>query len=526
MPNPDLGTPDGLGGFGPPLDGIADQPYGFTPNGGTIKTDTDGDLGCNARLIVYGTLLIDYFADYNIGTLAANNPDYSSSATAYNTVYDPAAGERLLTPLESPDVYLAVEHNMMINPVMPRFGGNDPLAFPTAAAEVAPARSTTDLITAGLVNMVNVNNVNNVANDNINLASPYDGYFPWAEGLVPPAGVGNVGTMRLQSRATVADNPKNEDLVMMGKNIGRNTQQNAVNTDMLSLLSLAKPIRAGDTAGTEADILHYYYKLMKETLDQTRANDWPIAPWPGNTLSANFCIGAEDCGTSINNPTAAQVNNHMGDKIHLMFPTGYMHAWKVALAALDIKASEWNNLLTAGVGIAGAGTGGLYKQLKNGCSQFGALAGGGCAAGLPFNFGVDDGAKDLATVQGIQDNSGKFYAVTADPVTGYGLLDYNWQDIPSTMYSGGLLDMHAHSNMNGIIYTPGPLEWEPGNSNYDTGVHLSYISGSIITGYGAYTKNKTTKDRYVLVYDQQAVDNINVNQVVIVLRRYNWQMLQ
>jgi len=456
--------------------------------------------------------------------LAANAPDYSSSATAYNTVYDPAAGERLLTTLESPDVYLAVEHNMMINPVMPRFGGADPLPFPTAAATAAPVGSTDDLTAAGLVNMVNINTT---GAGNINLASPYDGYFPWAEGLVPVAGGGNVGTMRLMSRATTTDNPSNESLVMMGKNIGRNTQQTTVNTDMTSLLSLVKPKRAADAgAGTEADVLHYYYKLMKETLDRKRANDWPIAPWPGNTLSANFCIGAEDCGTSISNPTTAQVTNHMGDKIHLMFPTGYVHGWKVALAALDVKASEWNSLLTAGVGIAGTGAGGLYKQLNNGCSQFGAVAGGGCAVGLPFNFGVDAGGLNLATVQGIQANSGLFYGITEDPVTGYAVMDYDWLDIPSTMYSGGLLDMHAHSNMNGIIYTPGPLEWEPGNSSYDTGVHLSYVSGSIITGYGAYTKNQSADDRYVLVFDMQAVDNINVNQAVILLRRYNWQMLQ
>ena len=513
--------------------------YAFTRAEGAI-TDTDGDLGTNARLIVYGTLLIDYFADYNI----ENDPG-ATAADAFNTVFDRASGERLLSPLESPDVYLAIEHNIMINPVMPRFAG-DPLPFPTAAPQnnannvnaPSPSRlgypapavagaATNVLTSADRVNMVDVNNAVDAMQGNaVNLASPYDGYFPWSEGLVPSAGVGNVGTMRLQSRATVTDNPSNESLVMMAVGVGGaggvgagtgGSEQTSLPASAGNLLALNKPTRAGQTAGTEADILHYYYKLMKETLDHSKANDWPVAAWPGNNLAGDFYIGAEDSP------------NNIGDKIHLMFPTGYMHGWKVALSALDMTADEWNHVLTGGGPAATkkgiADTQGLYDQLFNNCSQFGVANGGGCPMGLPFNFGVDKGALNKATVQGFQNDEGKYFNVTQDAATGYGVLDSAWQDIPATMYSGGLLDMHAHSNMNGIIYTPGPLEWEPGNSGYDTGVHMSYVNGSIITGFGAFTKNATADDRYVLVYDQQAVDNINVNQSTIVLRRYDYQAL-
>jgi hypothetical protein len=366
--------------------------------------------------------------------------------------------------------------------------------------------------------MVDVNDTTIRQGNTVNLASPYDGYFPWSEGLLPPQiGDTPAGTMRLQSRTTTADIVGGKGLVAMAASVGAAGDQGAVPAIAGNLLGLSKPVRTGQVAGFEADILHYYYNLMASTLDQSKANDWPVAAWPGNTLSGNFCIGAQDCAAGTNT----------GDKMHLMFPTGYMHGWKVALSALDMTADEWNHVLTGGaaprVGISD--TQGLYDQLLDSCSQFGLAGGAGCPMGLPYNFGVDQGAWNQAAVQGFQGDEAKYFYVTQDTTTGYGVLDSKWRDIPATMYSGGLLDMHAHSNMNGIIYTPGPLEWEPGNSGYDTGIHISYVNGSIITGYGAYAKNKTADDRYVLVYDQQAVDNINVNSGTIVLRRYDYQAL-
>jgi len=130
----------------------------------------------------------------------------------------------------------------------------------------------------------------------------------------------------------------------------------------------------------------------------------------------------------------------------------------------------------------------------------------------------------------------KFFYVSPDPVTGYGLLDAEWSDIPSTIYSGGLIDIHTHTNMSGIMYTPGPLEWGPGIARYgEKGIGgsvsrqpaLSYINGSIITGYGmagGYSSyNRTSK--FVMVYDLQAVDNATTSLLAIKLRRYDWQRL-
>ncbi|MDQ7002427.1 MAG: hypothetical protein Q9N02_07030, partial [Ghiorsea sp.] len=220
--------------------------------------------------------------------------------------------------------------------------------------------------------------------------------------------------------------------------------------------------------------------------------------------------------------------NNVGDKMHLLFPTGYMHGWKVALAALDITANEWNHVLSGGLAprLGIATPSGLYDQLSTSCLQNPPFP-GGCPMpmGLPYSFGIDKGALNLAAVQAIQAKESSYIRVTQDATTGYGVLDSKWRDIPAVMYSGGVLDMKAHTNMNGIIYTPGPLGWGLGVSNYDTGIHMSYINGSIITGYGTFTNNASANDRLVLVYDQQAVDNINLNQSTIVLRRYNHQVL-
>ena len=86
--------------------------------------------------------------------------------------------------------------------------------------------------------------------------------------------------------------------------------------------------------------------------------------------------------------------------------------------------------------------------------------------------------------------------------------------------------MHAHANISGVVYTPGPLEGEPGNSDYGfNDHHLAYINGAIITGFGAYVKNKIINGRYVLVYSNDAVDNINTNNAIPTLVRSAWEAL-
>ena len=244
--------------------------------------------------------------------------------------------------------------------------------------------------------------------------------------------------------------------------------------------------------------LKYYYDLMVAVSSKTSDVTWPIAPFPSG-ITGNFYIGKEDAAAGSND----------GDRLHLLFPSGYMHGWKVALAALNLSASDWNNLMV--------GIGTLANQHKPSGYDYGATA---MPKGSPFNVTLDPGFAKASTIEGAETTNHDYFYVESGP-GGYPLLTAKWKDIPAEMYVGGLLDMHAHSNINGLVYTPGPLEWEPGNSSYGgNSNHLSYINGSIITGFGAYLKNKVPNGRYVLVYANEAVDNINKNTSTLVMRRF------
>ncbi|RMF66881.1 MAG: hypothetical protein D6740_12530, partial [Alphaproteobacteria bacterium] len=68
-----------------------------------FKVDSDGTLDGTARLVVYGSVFFDFFKDID-----------------KDDVFDPASGERLLTPLEATDAYMKFEMPILINPVLPR----------------------------------------------------------------------------------------------------------------------------------------------------------------------------------------------------------------------------------------------------------------------------------------------------------------------------------------------------------------------------------------------------------------------
>ncbi len=490
--------------------------------GGVNAVDQDGKLDGTARLVVYGSLMFDFFTD-------SNN----------NDVFDPAAGERLLTPLEATDAYMKFEMPILINPVLPRDpagGSSGFLAFPSAHAG--------GVIQAGS----NANPVNVAAPDG-------SGYYPASEGLIPMTGstnrqLGLTGTMRLMSNAA------GQGLVDL-----TNQASNAF-----------PPGNATAMFASESPDLRYFYDIYRAVANQGDIFSWPVAPFPAAIDgTTSFFIGQED----------SIAGNNNCDQLHLLFPSGYMHGWKVALAALDLKAIDWNTLLSDGVG----GGVDIYSNANSLYSQHATAKNYGDAnypKGSPFNPAVDPGFSQAGSLERIQSSyfqvegdaplwqPNRTYALgdmikAVDPVSGntrffrasvagtsgpsvnwslpapivdntvtwqdvssgWPLLTSRWRDIPAEMYVGGLLDMHAHSNINGIVYTPGPLEWEPGNSNYaGDSNHYSYINGAIITGFGGYLKNKVQQARYVLVYANEAVDNINTANIRVVMRRYARQLLK
>ncbi len=484
-----------------------------------FQVDADGTLDGTARLVLYGSLMFDFFEDGNS-----------------NDVFDPASGERLLTPLEETNAYMKFEMPILINPSLPRDaagGSTGLLQFPTAHAG------------SGLIPTGN-------AASFVNMAAPDgSGYFPASEGLIPMTDSdtrqhGLTGTMRLMTNAA------GDGLVDLANSLAGGFS--------------AAPGNSSAMFSNENSALEYYHRLFAAVASPTDDNAWPVSAFPAS-FTGSFAIGRED----------STAGNNDGDRMHLLFPSGYMHGWKVALAALDLSAADWNSLLTD-----------IYTDANGLWSKHQTAKDYGNAnypSGSPFNPTLDAGfnkAGDLEqnqndyflvgldapgwianhdyymgdmikVVTGTPPNTVTyFYQAQVDgtsgasapawdgsPVTGDGTVDWGpvttgypmlssaWRDIPAEMYVGGLLDMHAHSNINGIVYTPGPLEWEPGNSSYaGDSNHYSYINGAIITGFGGYLKNKKPDGRYVLVYAIEAVDNINTSNTQVVMQRFGRQLLR
>jgi hypothetical protein len=251
---------------------------------------------------------------------------------------------------------------------------------------------------------------------------------------------------------------------------------------------------------------------MYTTTDQSDSFSWPITTaFPADIGSTNFCIGARDCAAGGTNDS---------DKFHLLFPNGYAHGVKVALAALDITAAEWNNVLSGNGGIDITSLAAKHNTrvpYGDGVNPLGSPFGTDVPS-MGGNGVVDAGHTDVATIQAEQS---EYFFITEDATTGYGIIDSEFADLPSLTYSGGLIDSHQYGNIGGILYTPGPLEWEPGNKG-----GLSYIAGSVVTGFGLYNKAGGDKAHVVYVFDPQAGDNIAIEVTTLTMRRHGWQELK
>jgi len=382
--------------------------------------------------------------------------------------FDPADGERLINAFEAVDARMELEVAEYINPALPEI--TSPVAFNTAAGGTLTVGSSSEPV---------------------NLASPTGGWFPISESRIPASSTDSQGQMQAADALVTAANQ------MMPNSDGGAGK----------VLSTSGAPAIYTTYKTRLD---YYYRLMRATAKQSDANSWPINPviLPAN-LTDNICIGVADCAVGVN----------QGDAFHTLFPSGYYHGWKVSFAALNLTAAEWNSIFSNLPALAAtADDGSSGYNHGNGTRP----------KGSPFNTSEsgsaiisDNGFTRAKDATDLQANQNTYYSVTAH-ASGYALLDSAFKDIPGQIYAGGLVDIHKHNNMSGVIYTPGPLEWETGHFPGATG----YVNAAIITGFGTFTESDGTT-KVILVYDNQAVDNIpTVGGAVTALRRFAWQELK
>lgn len=125
---------------------------------------------------------------------------------------------------------------------------------------------------------------------------------------------------------------------------------------------------------------------------------------------------------------------------HLLMASGYAEGWAEAFDKLNITAKQWEALPPAS----------CVTELGHACAKF-----------------------SVPPVSGV---------MAADDIR-----DDRFEDIPAYLYSGGLIDMHDHVNISGLVYVPQAMELEAKDSKAPT---RQYIIGSVLVRDGFYIEAK------------------------------------
>jgi len=66
-----------------------------------------------------------------------------------------------------------------------------------------------------------------------------------------------------------------------------------------------------------------------------------------------------------------------------------------------------------------------------------------------------------------------------------------WEDLPALSFAGGVLDMHGHANISGMLYTPDSGEIEAKKEKYAA---FQYVNGAMLIGNGIWLEDGGTGD--------------------------------
>ena len=165
------------------------------------------------------------------------------------------------------------------------------------------------------------------------------------------------------------------------------------------------------------------------------------------TISFNFV--SEESKNSYRYNTNRTLNSNefstlsQSQKFHLLLPSGYAQGWNQAFKKLNITASTWNL------------------------------------------WGFKIPKEEIQLSDPILDEN--------QILTESGIRSTHFQDIPALIYSGGLVGIHHHTNISGLIYVPHSFDLEQNGmtlngNNFEPS--LQYISGAIIVRDGFYFEAK------------------------------------
>ncbi|MES0372560.1 MAG: hypothetical protein ABUK11_09825, partial [Mariprofundaceae bacterium] len=170
------------------------------------------------------------------------------------------------------------------------------------------------------------------------------------------------------------------------------------------------------------------------------------------------------------------------DQYHAFFPNGYERGWMIAFDALDLDATEWNSLPgSAASAINGDNISVAWPTKTGGSTTYAAFK----VPSETINEDYYDGT--------IPYSIGGIGVTDSDPVTKDipNMFLKTWEDLPALSFAGGVLDMHGHANISGMLYTPdsGEIEAKQGKIAPN-----QYVNGAMLIGNGIYLQDGGTGD--------------------------------
>ncbi|MDH5324189.1 MAG: hypothetical protein OEZ68_20010 [Gammaproteobacteria bacterium] len=137
-------------------------------------------------------------------------------------------------------------------------------------------------------------------------------------------------------------------------------------------------------------------------------------------------------------------------KLHLLMPNGYEAGWAEAFNALNLTRNDWTNLPPSAT-----------------C--------GGCA-----KFKLPAGTPETTSP-------------AAGPWEANHFRDDGFEDIPTYLYTGGLIDMHDNVFISGLLYVPQAIELEAKQANV-----VQYIIGGVVVRDGFYIEEHSGNSRTII----------------------------
>jgi len=188
------------------------------------------------------------------------------------------------------------------------------------------------------------------------------------------------------------------------------------------------------------------------------------------------------------------------DKFHAYFPNGYERGWLIAFDALDLE------------GLDGGNIGSWWSQLTSDITVVASLGGGSLGKGYdPLNMPDTSKAENVITVDADGDGAADTVdgATSAIPnvftaITG----TFGWEDYPALAFAGGVLDMHGHANISGMLYTPDSAEIE---AKSEKPAAFQYVNGAMLFGNGVILEGKSGQHSMIAIaYQYGTFDSLPI----------------